>query len=462
MVEQDGNVFIDENDPVGERSETSWYGTEYRRKYSHEDYSDAHYEPADESTVPPRYYTPPERTGRESHASRQKRPGGRSTGVICAFLAAGLLGGACGAGLTGYLLNERIHTLEAGFASCETALEETRAEAETRVQPDPELKGETLLSDVMSPSRIYDLAVRQAVGIRTEVTMTNFFGMTSSGAVSGSGFIISDDGYILTNYHVVEDAYNGRFNIEVMTYDGSKYSAFIVGVEPANDLAVLKIEAEGLSAAAFGDSDRLHVGDAVYAVGNPLGELEFSMSTGYVSALDRVINTQESESINMFQIDAAVNEGNSGGPLYSADGSVVGIVTAKYSSSGVEGLGFAIPINDAKSIADDLITKGYVTGKAYMGVSLDNRYNSMYSQYYGMPLGAYVSDVTPGSAAAKAGVQVGDIITAVGEYTVSAYDELKIALRHFSAFESTDLTVFRGGSEMKLPITFDEATPENS
>ena len=201
---------------------------------------------------------------------------------------------------------------------------------------------------------------------------------------------------------------------------------------------------------------------AVYAVGNPLGELEFSMSTGYVSALDRVINTQESESINMFQIDAAVNEGNSGGPLYSADGSVVGIVTAKYSSSGVEGLGFAIPINDAKSIADDLITKGYVTGKAYMGVSLDNRYNSMYSQYYGMPLGAYVSDVTPGSAAAKAGVQVGDIITAVGEYTVSAYDELKIALRHFSAFESTDLTVFRGGSEMKLPITFDEATPENS
>ena len=347
MAEQDGNVFYDENDPVGESTGTSWYGTEYRRKYHREDYADAHYEPAGESTVPPRYYTPPERSGRESRSAKRNGSGGRTAGVICAVLAAGLLGGACGACLVGYQLNDRIHALEDGYAACETALEEAREAAAVNRQQDLELVENGLASHALNPSEIYNLATGQVVGIRTEVTVTNFFGMTSSGAVSGSGFIISDDGYILTNYHVVEDAYNGRFDIEVMTYDGTKYSASIVGVEPANDLAVLKIEAEGLNAAVFGDSDRLHVGDAVYAVGNPLGELEFSMSTGYVSALDRVINTQESESINMFQIDAAVNEGNSGGPLYTSDGTVVGIVTAKYSSSGVEGLGFAIPINDA-------------------------------------------------------------------------------------------------------------------
>ena len=155
-----------------------------------------------------------------------------------------------------------------------------------------------------------------------------------------------------------------------------------------------------------------------------------------MSALDRVINTQESERINMFQIDAAVNEGNSGGPVYNGMGEVVGIVTAKYSSSGVEGLGFAIPINDVKAIADDLINIGYVTGKAYMGVSFDSRYNSMYSQYYGMPLGAYVGEVTPHTAAEKAGLKSGDIITAIGGYTVESYNDIKGALRHFSSGET--------------------------
>ncbi|MBQ2071832.1 MAG: trypsin-like peptidase domain-containing protein, partial [Oscillospiraceae bacterium] len=320
-----------------------------------------------------------------------------------------------------------------------------------------------LISDaptLMSPAEIYDQAVRQAVGIRTEVTMTNFFGMTSSGAVSGSGFIISEDGYILTNYHVVESAHTANLDIKVVTFDGTEYIADIVGVEPNNDIAVLKINAQGLSAAGLGNSDELRVGDAVYAVGNPLGELDFSMSTGHVSALDRVINTQESERINMFQIDAAVNEGNSGGPVYNGMGEVVGIVTAKYSSSGVEGLGFAIPINDVKAIADDLINIGYVTGKAYMGVSFDSRYNSMYSQYYGMPLGAYVGEVTPHTAAEKAGLKSGDIITAIGGYTVESYNDIKGALRHFSSGETAVLTVYRAGDELHLSITFDEAKPD--
>ena len=462
MDEQDGRHSYRENNPVTGRHESTESDVELGSTFRREVYSDAHYEPAGESTVPPRYYTPPERGSRETRANHGKKSGGKAAGVICAILAAGLLGGACGAGLTGYRVNTQVASLEQRLNEYESALQETRETAERRLA-DAELAAASgRQENILSPAEIYDLATRQVVGIRTEVTMTNFFGMTSSGAVSGSGFIISEDGYILTNYHVVEDAYNGHFEIEVITYDGTKYTASIVGVEPANDIAVLKIDAEGLNPARLGDSDTLRVGDMVYAVGNPLGELEFSMTTGYVSALDRVINTQENESINMFQIDAAVNEGNSGGPLYTSDGSVLGIVTAKYSSSGVEGLGFAIPVNDVRTIADDLITKGYVTGKAYMGVTLDNRYNSMYSQYYGMPLGAYISSVTPGSAAEKAGIQAGDIITAVGDYAVNAYDELRLVLRRFSANDTTVVSIYRSGAELQLTITFDEATPENS
>ena len=427
-----------------------------------EDYTDAHYESADESTVPPRYYTPPEKPQKEEKQRAQKKAsGGRAAGIICAVLAAALLGGFCGAAFTGSRLNTRIEAVETKLAEREAAEQQAMLEAEeVKADTGGGTSDEVLFSDVVSPADIYEMATKQVVGIRTEITMTNFFGMTSSGAVSGSGFIISDDGYVLTNYHVVKEADKGKLDVQVLTYDGTAYNATIVGTEASNDVAVLKIDAEGLSAARFGNSDVIRVGDTVYAVGNPLGELEFSMSTGHVSAKDRVITTQENESINMFQIDAAVNEGNSGGPVYDAGGSVIGIVTAKYSDTGVEGLGFAIPINDVKSIADDLINKGYVTGKAFMGVSVETRYNAMYSQYYGMPLGAYVAEVTAGSAAETAGLQKGDIITAIGEYAVEDYSDLKTALRHFSAFDTTELTVYRAGEELHLSIVFDEEKPD--
>ena len=427
-----------------------------------ENYTDAHYESADESTVPPRYYTPPEKPQKEEKRRAQKKAsGGRAAGIVCAVLAAALLGGFCGAAFTGSRLNTRIEAVETKLAEREAAEQQAMLEAEElKADTGGGTSDEVLFSDVVSPADIYEMATKQVVGIRTEITMTNFFGMTSSGAVSGSGFIISDDGYVLTNYHVVKEADKGKLDVQVLTYDGTAYNATIVGTEASNDVAVLKIDAEGLSAARFGNSDVIRVGDTVYAVGNPLGELEFSMSTGHVSAKDRVITTQENESINMFQIDAAVNEGNSGGPVYDAGGSVIGIVTAKYSDTGVEGLGFAIPINDVKSIADDLINKGYVTGKAFMGVSVETRYNAMYSQYYGMPLGAYVAEVTAGSAAETAGLQKGDIITAIGEYAVEDYSDLKTALRHFSAFDTTELTVYRAGEELHLSIVFDEEKPD--
>ena len=313
-------------------------------------------------------------------------------------------------------------------------------------------------SAALTASAIYAQACSQVVGVTTEVTYTNFFGMNSSSAVSGTGFIVSEDGYILTNYHVIELAAQNDKDVNVILYDGTRYTASIVGYEKYNDVAVLKIDATGLKPVSFGNSDSLAVGDLVYAVGNPLGELDFSMSTGHVSALDRAITSDESGvAINMFQIDAAVNSGNSGGPVYNAAGEVVGIVTAKYASTGVEGLGFAIPINDAVKIASDLITKGYVTGKAYMGVQIDQRYNSLYSQYYNMPLGAYVYSVEDGSCAEKAGLLAKDIITRLGDQDITGYTDLTSALHGFSAGDTTSMTVYRGGEEVTLTITFDEA-----
>ena len=426
----------------------------YKNGYTQKIYSDAHYVPENENTVPPRYYTPPEKPAK---APKEKKPHGKWVKALCMCLVCALLGGVCGAGIMAGSMNSRI-------AAVEQRLEEQTKEtlsigSQTSSTPAP-VSTTTAAKPIAA---IYDQACNEVVGITTEVTYTNFFGQTSSSAVSGSGFIVSPDGYILTNYHVIEYAYKGNYAITVMLHDGTRYDASIVGVEDCNDIAVLKIDASGLDPVTFGDSDKLSVGDDVYAVGNPLGELEFSMTTGHVSALDRLITTDESsEAINMFQIDAAVNSGNSGGPVYNANGEVVGIVTAKYSDTGVEGLGFAIPINDAAKIANDLITKGYVTGKAYMGVSIDERYNSMYSQYYNMPIGAFVKSVESGSCAESAGIQAGDIITRLGDVEITGYSDLKQAIKQYSAGDSAELELYRAGESRTLTVTFDEAVPDSA
>ena len=426
----------------------------YKNGYTQKIYSDAHYVPENENTVPPRYYTPPEKPVK---APKEKKPHGKWVKALCLCLVCALLGGVCGAGIMAGSMNSRIAAVEQRLE--EQAKETLSIGSQTSSTPAP-VSTTTTAKPVAA---IYDQACNEVVGITTEVTYTNFFGQTSSSAVSGSGFIVSPDGYILTNYHVIEYAYKGNYAITVMLHDGTRYEASIVGVEDCNDIAVLKIDASGLDPVTFGDSDKLSVGDDVYAVGNPLGELEFSMTTGHVSALDRLITTDESsEAINMFQIDAAVNSGNSGGPVYNANGEVVGIVTAKYSDTGVEGLGFAIPINDAAKIANDLITKGYVTGKAYMGVSIDERYNSMYSQYYNMPIGAFVKSVESGSCAESAGIQAGDIITRLGDVEITGYSDLKQAIKQYSAGDSAELELYRAGESRTLTVTFDEAVPDSA
>ncbi len=307
---------------------------------------------------------------------------------------------------------------------------------------------------------VYELAKQQVVGITSEIIYGyNIFGQASAASVSGSGVIITDDGYILTNYHVIEDAQQGGYQVTVMMYDESTYEAEIIGFDEDSDLALLKIEAQGLSPAQLGDSDGLAVGQTVYAVGNPLGELSYTMTSGMVSATDRTINTESDVAINMFQIDAAVNSGNSGGPVYNTGGQVIGIVTAKYADTGVEGLGFAIPISEAAHITNQILEFGYVTDKASLGIKAVTVTPSI-AKYYNMIEGAYVNEITPGSAAETAGLQVGDIITALDGQEVVGASELTTIIKQYHAGDMAELTVWRGGEEMSLTAVFDERLPE--
>ena len=260
---------------------------------------------------------------------------------------------------------------------------------------------------------------------------------------------------MVTNHHVVESA----TAVTVEMHDGAEYDAKVIGSDSTNDVALLKIEEDvKLQAVEVGSSDALKVGDQVIAIGNPLGELTSTLTVGYVSAKERDVTT-DGATINMIQTDAAINSGNSGGPLFNSQGEVVGITTAKYSgnsSSGatIEGIGFAIPIDDVMPLVNDLMNYGYINS-AYLGVMVSN-VDEATASYYGLPVGAYVQEVTPGYCAEAAGLQEKDIIVALGSHKVKNVSELTKALRKFKAGETTTLTVYRGGQELKLSITLDE------
>ena len=304
---------------------------------------------------------------------------------------------------------------------------------------------------------VYELAKQQVVGINTTVTYNaGFFGQTGTAQVSGSGFVITEDGYIVTNYHVIEDAYKGGYPVNVIMYDETTYEAEIIGFDAGNDIALLKIDAQGLSAAQLGDSDTLVVGQTVYAIGNPLGYLSYTMTSGIVSALDRTISTDTTDAVKVFQIDAAVNSGNSGGPVYNDAGQVIGVVNAKSSVTNVEGLGFAIPISDVAHIVNQLLENGYVADRAHMGVSISTVTESA-AQSYNMVVGAYVNKVTEGGAAEAAGIREGDIITAVDGEKVTSSGTLTAIVRTHYAGDTAQITVWRDGEELTLTIVFDES-----
>ena len=312
----------------------------------------------------------------------------------------------------------------------------------------------------LTAQEVYGINVDAVCGIATEVT-TNVFGQTASTAVVGSGFVLTEDGYVVTNNHVVE----GTDNVSVKLHDGSTYPAEVVGGDSLSDVALLKIEAEGLSHVAVGDSDAIAVGEGCIAIGNPLGELTFTMTGGYVSALPREINIS-GKPISMFQTDAAINAGNSGGPLFDMAGNVIGITSAKISGitgsgASIEGVGFAIPINEALRVVYDLQEYGYVRGRAFLGVTV-KELDAATADTYGLPVGPIVQSVVADSCADKAGIAVKDIILRFNGRMVQTYTQLMSALNKCSAGDEVTLRIYRAGAELDVTLTLDERPEEQT
>ena len=308
-------------------------------------------------------------------------------------------------------------------------------------------------SKIMTAAEVYALNVGSTVGITTSIT-TNFWGYQSTSAASGSGFIISDDGYILTNFHVIENSNS----ITVSLYHGDEYEATLIGYDESNDIAVLKIEAEGLTPVVLGNSDNLNVGDSVIAIGNPLGELTFSLTAGTISAKDREVTFSGGITMNLLQTDCAINSGNSGGALFNMYGEVIGVTNAKYSSSSsseasIDNIGFAIPMNSIRQIVESIIEKGYVS-KPYLGVSVSDVSEGY--QIYGLPAGAAIQAVAEDSPAEKAGLQIGDIITKAGDTQISSSDELVRLIGSAEIGDSLTLTIYRRGQTMTVTVVIGE------
>lgn len=283
--------------------------------------------------------------------------------------------------------------------------------------------------------------------------------MTSSGTSSGTGIIMSSDGYVITNHHVI----TGALVISVLTNDNQEFEAALVGSDEMSDLAVLKIDARGLKAAEFGDSSKLRVGDSVVAIGDPLGvQLRGTMTNGIISAINRDLTVGD-RTMTLIQTNAALNNGNSGGPLINCYGQVIGINTVKMSSyytatASVEGLGFAIPISVAKPIIDELIENGYVAGRPAIGISGDSL-PSYYRTYYRLPEGVYVTSVNEGSDAKAKGIREGDIVTAINGERISSIDELNTVKNQYAAGDEVTLTVYRSGTYYEVTVTLiDQAT----
>ena len=300
------------------------------------------------------------------------------------------------------------------------------------------------------------------VEITISATATNIIlgKYTTSG--SGSGVIISNDGYILTNNHVVSSAKD----ISIRLHDGTEYTAKIVGTDSKTDIAILKVDAKNLKPVTIGDSDQLVVGDVAVVIGNPLGELGGTVTNGIISALEREI-TLDGSKMNLIQTNAAINPGNSGGGLFNGKGELVGIVIAKSSGLAVEGLGFAIPINDVKNVISDILDLGYVSGRPYLGIYLtDSKQtqlpsNSIFGYLYGQNItttsyGAYVSEVVSNSAAEKAGIKVDDQIISINDEMISNATDVTKAVAEHEIGEKIKIGIVRDNKMLQLEATLEE------
>ena len=310
----------------------------------------------------------------------------------------------------------------------------------------------------LSPADLYEQNVNSTVGITISGETSSRYGYGYTYQASGSGFIITSDGYILTNYHVI----SGSKTVTVATYDHETYDAKVIGYDASNDIAVIKIDAENLKPVTLGDSDTLRVGESVYAIGNPLGELTFSLTGGIVSALSRNVQTEAGTSMSLIQTDCAINSGNSGGALFNTRGEVIGITNAKYSSSGmsseaeIDNIGFAIPINSVKRIVTSIIENGYVL-KPYIGISV-SPLSEETAKIIGIKAGAVVQDVTEDAPADKAGLKNHDVIVKVGDTDINDSNDLVQVISKSDPGDVLTFYIYRQGQEITLDVEIGSKT----
>ena len=316
----------------------------------------------------------------------------------------------------------------------------------------------------MTTAQVSEMVSPSVVVITTEqvvYSQWSWYGQNQVESGAGSGVIISSDGYILTCAHVVDGA-----STITVTIGDKDYTATLVGEDTTSDIAVIKIDADGLTPATVGNSDSLKVGQSVMAVGNPLGELGGTVTGGMISALNRSVTIQGTNSTNtmsLIQMDASVSPGNSGGGLFNMNGELVGIVNAKSSSSDAEGLGFAIPINDAIKVAQELLENGYVTGRPYLGITYLAVTDAQTASQLGVnAYGVYVVEVVKGGPAEKAGLQAGDRIVSVDGTEIASKDDLGTLMQKHAAGDTLSITIARDGQMQTVNVTLGEKTASNS
>ena len=450
MDNYENQDYIPQEDPSREE-DNAYRGTGSGRKES--PFADSPYEMNYEPRYSDQYEKP--------RKPKKKKKNGfwkKAAAVVAVFA---LVAGSCGmtAALVNEYWDERTEAMEESFAQQIRNLQE-QIDAASAANTGNSVSGTVVANGSgLTPGQVYAQNVRSVVLITSEVS-SNYYGQTVTGQSTGSGFIMSSDGYVMTNAHVVE----GATKVTVTTFDGGEYPAEVCGTDTTNDVALLKVEAVDLPAVVIGSSDQLIVGDQVVAIGNPLGELTSTMTVGYISAKDRDVTT-DGTTINMIQTDAAINSGNSGGPLFNMKGEVVGITTAKYSGSSssgatIEGIGFAIPINDVMVLVEDLMEFGYVKG-AYMGVTvqdMDAQTASM-AKVYGLPVGPIIVTTEAGGAAEKAGILPNDIVTQIDDTEVTTVSELTRKLRDYAPGNSATICVYRNREILEMTIVFGERPP---
>ena len=423
-------------------SEGAGYGGSSARNNNNSSWNSSYaysYQPDDQDTKKPV----------KKKKEKKKRNGLPALAVIAISLVCAILGGLGG----GFFAAKQSKKPEEKFPEEEPEVMESTVYSTERTPSkirNVNVKG----GEKLDPTEVYAQYVNATVGIQTEIT-TNYFGYTTKSAASGSGFILTEDGYIITNHHVIDKA----SSVSVMTYDGKSYDAKIIGYDEDNDVAVLKIEAEGLSTVVLGSSDDLLVGEEVMTIGNPLGELTFSLTHGHVSALNREVTFGNDKTMNLIQTDCAINLGNSGGPFFNAYGEVVGIVNSKMSSSSysstatIDNLGFAIPIDDVRANIFSIIENGYFV-KPYIGITVGTVSSDMIN--YGIPTGAIIRTVVEGGPAEAAGLKENDIITAIDENTIISSSELISEISRKKIGETVSLSVYRDSANIKVDVVIGE------